>query len=289
MKLSLLKSLVRGLRRAIPVLILPALAAPRLAQAYPPTPYHLITGLVRDELGQPISTPGAYILFQATNGVKLMAPIVPGLAPGVNFQVQVTMDSMLFKDLYSPAALQPNMPFRISVWMNSITYLPIEMSGNYARLGPAAGITTIDLTLGVDANGDGLPDAWQQLLRDMLGANTLVGPNDSALNDGISNRAKYLAGVYAWDPKDGFRLAIVPRPGARPVVEFNGVGGHSYTLLSSTNLTDWTVLSFKLPANGPDDSPRSTFFTPGTQKLQFEPQHSPDDSTVHHFYKLQVQ
>ena len=289
MKLSLLKSFICRLSRALPVLVLAALAAPRLVYAFPPAPTHRIYGLVRNEYGQPIATPGAFILFTATNGIKVMAPITPGLAPGVNYEVQINMDSQLSRDLYTPTALVDKMPFRISVWMNSVSYLPIEMAGNYSVLGRPAGETRIDLTMGVDANGDGLPDAWQQLLRDMLGAGSLVGPNDSALHDGLSNMSKYLAGLNAWDTNSSFRLAIKPRPGARPVVEFSAVMQHTYTLYSSTNLVDWDVVPFKVPANGPDDPSRNNYFTPANQTLQFEPQHSAPEDSPRHFYKLKVQ
>jgi len=291
MKLPLFNSFIRGIRRAIPVLILAALAAPRLLYAFPPAPFHRITGLVRDEYGQPVSTFGAYIVFEATNGVKVASAINPGMGPGINYEVQLPMDSMLSGKLYRPTALTPDIPFRITVWMNSVSYLPIEMAASFASLGQPAGLTHIDLTLGVDANGDGLPDAWQNLLVRMLGPGTKVGPQDSALGDGISNLSKYIAGLYAWDTNSSFRLAIVPRAGARPVVEFSAVSQHSYSLLSTTNLVDWTPMPFKVPSdlNTPDDLPRNSYFAPGTQTLQFDPQHSDAESGMAHFYKLQVQ
>ncbi len=289
MNVSLFKSSGRGLSLAVLALALIALVVPGPVRAYPPAPAHRIFGLVRDEFGQPFADQGATIVFIATNGIRVAGSITPGLAPGVNYEVYLPMDAGMTRTPYKATALFASTPFRINVLANGVTYLPMEMAGNYALLGKPAGSTRIDLTLGVDANGDGLPDAWQQLLLDMLGAGTKVGPNDSALNDGVSNMSKYLAGVYAFDPTAGFKLAIKPRVGARPVVEFNAVSQHTYTLLSSTNMVDWEVLSFKIPANGAGDGPRKNYFTPGTQTLQIEPQHPDANPGVQHFYKVQVQ
>ena len=135
-----------------------------VSRAFPPAPYHVIYGLVRDQYGQPLSVASAQIIFQATNGVQVTGSIVPGLKPGVNYRLNLSMDSGIAPDLYKSTALKTTAPFRISVLIGATTYLPMEMIGNYDSLGKPAASTRIDLTLGVDANGDGLPDAWQQLL-----------------------------------------------------------------------------------------------------------------------------
>ncbi|MDB4777698.1 hypothetical protein OAH08_05025, partial [Verrucomicrobia bacterium] len=39
------------------------------ALAYPPAPHHLLTGMVRDELGNPLTIESAEIIFEAASGV----------------------------------------------------------------------------------------------------------------------------------------------------------------------------------------------------------------------------
>src|SRR5436853_7506568 len=85
------------------------------ALAYPPAPYHLIYGLVRDEYGTPFSGSEAQIILQTTNGVQLAGTVVPGLIVGVNYQIEIPMDSGLTADTYSPTALKSATPFRIYV------------------------------------------------------------------------------------------------------------------------------------------------------------------------------
>lgn len=259
------------------------------ARAFPPAPYHRIQGLVRDEYGQPVANAGARIVFTSTNGVTVTATIQPGLAPGVNYQVDLPMDAGVSPDRYKPTALRATVAFRIQVQIGGNTYLPMEMAGGYARLGQPAASTRIDLTLGVDADGDGLPDAWQELLRAMLGAGTKVGPNESALGNGVSNLSMYLAGVYAFEPGGGFRLSILPQEGGRRVVEFGAVGQHTYALESTTDLVTWTSQPFTIPANGPSDGVRTRYFAPAGKTLQLEPQHSEAEAAEVHVYRVLVQ
>ena len=263
---------------------------PLASRAFPPAPSHMIYGQVRDEYGLPLFVTNALIIFEPTNGVQITSSIVPNLEPGVNYRLSLLMDSGVAPDLYRITALQPNVPFRMRVKIGDVTYLPMEMVGNYATLGNPAESTRIDLTLGVDADGDGLPDAWQQLLIAKLGPNAKIGPNDDADGDGISNMNEYLAGTYAFDPADGFRLNLVPNPGGTPLLQFMVVSPRTYTLFSSTNLQSWASLPFKVPADGPDAPSLPNYHATDIRMLQVQPL-LPDDSpsSQRYFYKVQVQ
>src|SRR4029434_45759 len=127
----------------------------------------------------------------------------------VNYRLEVPMDSGTAPDLYQPTALRPFFQYRLKVVIGQTVYLPIEMGGHFAQSGQPSQKTRIDLTLGVDSDGDGLPDAWEQALIAIYGG-TLdsVWPQDDADGDGISNLDEYLAGTYAFDPSDGFRLTL---------------------------------------------------------------------------------
>jgi hypothetical protein len=129
----------------------------------------------------------------------------------------------------------------------------------------------------VDANNDGLPDAWQDLLRLMLGPDALIGPNDDADGDGISNLNEYLAGTYAFDPESGFRLAIFRGATGTPMLEFMAVAPRTYTVYNSTNLQTWTPIHFNIPAD-PTVTNLPSYRASDIRTLQIEPI-IPSDST----------
>jgi len=265
------------------------LLLPLASLAFPPAPYHTLFGLVRDEYGQPISVTGAQITLEATNGVQINGTIVPGLGVGINYRLDIPMDSAIAPDAYKPTALKPTLPFIMRVKIGQNIYLPMEMSGNYASLGKPAETSRIDLTLGVDANHDGLPDAWQALIRLMLGPNAGIGPNDDPDGDGLTNMQEYLLGTYPFIPDDGFRLSLVPQPGAKPLLEFTVTQPHTYTVYSSTNLQVWSPMSFKIPANGPADGVRPNYTATDIHILQVEPQLPVGATNANYFFKVQVQ
>ena len=86
--------------------------------------------------------------------------VVSGLEPGVNYKLEVPMDSGTAAAInaYMPTALKPFWQFKLKVQIGQVTYLPIEMIGNFAQIGQPSLKTRIDLTLGVDSDGDGLGD-----------------------------------------------------------------------------------------------------------------------------------
>jgi hypothetical protein len=268
-----------------------ALGLPSASQAFPPAPYHRIFGLVRDEYGEPLSLAGAQIIFsvEGSNGVQITASIVPNLEPGVNYRLSLAMDSGAAPDLYKPTALKPLAPFRIRVKIGATIYLPIEMAANYANLGKPAQSTRIDLTIGEDADGDGLPDAWQRLLIAMLGPGAKIGPQDDADGDGISNLDEYLAGTYAFDPANGFRLNLVPGAGGAPLLEFMVISPRTYTVFSSTNLETWAPMEFRIPGSGPDAPSLPNYRATDVRTLQVEPILSSGVPSSRYFYKVLAQ
>jgi hypothetical protein len=199
------------------------------------------------------------------------------------------MDSGIAPDLYKITALEPNVPFRLRVKIGTVNYLPMEMVANYATLGEPAESTRIDLTLGVDADGDGLPDAWQRLLIAMLGPGAKIGPHEDADGDGISNLNEYLAGTYAFQPESGFRLNPVRNADGAPRLEFLVVSSHTYTVYGSTNLQSWVPIPFNVPADGPAATNLRNYHATDTRLLQVTPILSPDQPAAVQFFKVQSQ
>ena len=233
--------------------------------AYPPAPFHLLYGMLRDEYGTPINS-GAVVILETSSGVQIKTTVVPGIEDGANYRLEVPMDSGLLSAPYLPTALNPTAPFRLKVLVGGVTYLPIEMTGDYLRLGLSSKRTRLNLTLGEDTDGDGLPDAWERIINQDI---TKVRPGDLDKN-GMTLLQEYLAGTYAVAPENGFALSIVGFNETRPVLEFLAVTGRTYTLVGSSDLKDWQTVSFRLTTDAPNAAARATFVADSINKLRLE-------------------
>lgn len=239
-----------------------ALLLPGAAFAFPPAPDHQFYGLVRDQIGDPLMIDNATVILETAGGVQVATAVIPNLEPGVNYRLHIPMDAGTALDAYKPTALKPTVSFRMKVLIGTITWLPLELNGSYANLGKPAQSTHLDLTLGADTDGDGLPDAWEQMIIDMMGGGQTLAdikPGDDADGDGLSNLQEYLAGTYAFDPEDGLRLDIVGMKEGRPLLDFLAIRGRSYTILSSTNLATWTPVTFRMADENPAAAPMSRY------------------------------
>ncbi len=241
--------------------------------AYPPAPDHVLYGLVRDDFGTPLLNSQAQVVLETPGGVQVAANLRPGLAPGVNYQLHVPMDSGTTLDLYEPTALIPTAAFKLYVVVGQVTNLPIQMSGNFSSLGQPGKQTRIDLTIGVDSNGDGIPDAWEIAYLAAIGsklslanvnANSIVGP------DGLTLLQEYVAGYYPFDPADSFVLKLIDINGGSPVLQFTAITGRSYSVMGSNDLVTWLPLPFLIPAEGNTGPTHSVFVAPSVQTIQVQ-------------------
>jgi hypothetical protein len=289
MNFPITKSSSGRAKRWLALLISAAMWLPTFVSAFPPAPHHRVYGLVRDEYGTPLAMTGAQIMIETSNGANVAGIIVPGLAPGSNYELDVSMDSGIASDVYKATALKPSAAFRMRVKIGVKTYLPIEMAGNFASLGNPAQATRIDLTIGEDLDGDGLPDAWQRLLRTMLGPSARTGPNDDADSDGISNLNEYLAGTYAFDPQNGFRLSFVTDATGAAALEFMTIKSRTYTLLASTDATAWTPIRFKLPSDSATVLSRAEYRATDIKILRVIPLLPDQTPASKYFFQVQVQ
>ena len=264
--------------------ILAAPLAPIL-RAFPPAPHHLVHGTVRDELGHPLSPHSAEVILETSSGRKIVTRISKGLEPGVNYEIGVPMDAGITADLYKPTALRPAIPFKIRVRIGQTSYLPIEMTGDFAHLGEPGQRTRLNLTLGEDADGDGIPDAWERLAQGAGGSLADFRPGDDLDGDGLSNLDEYLAGTYALDPADGFTLKILPNPADQTVLEFTAIRGRTYTVLGSADLQNWSPVAFRL--RGATTPPAATYQATDVRPIQVET--DPGTSRELRFFKLVVQ
>ncbi|MFZ4764992.1 MAG: hypothetical protein ACOYMN_08555 [Roseimicrobium sp.] len=229
------------------------LAVPALA--FPPAPSHEIYGIVRDENGRPLDrAEGTVILSGATAEITRGASD-PSLGSGTNYRLQVPMDANILSGLYQVTALRPALPFTVRVVIRNVSYVPIQMSAGAWSMHAAGARTRLDLTLGVDSDGDGIPDAWEQTLIDSDYSGKLRGlgdvrPGDDLDGDGLSNLNEYLIGTYAMDSTDGLVLEIVSVANGQAHLRFTAVNGRTYSIKSSIDLKTWSPASYATSATG---------------------------------------
>ncbi len=219
------------------------------AQAFPPAPAHEIYGIVRNESGRPLDTAEGTLILSGTTAEITRAPSDVTLADGTNYRLNVPMDSNILTGIYQISALRPTLPFSIRVVIHGVSYVPIQMQGNVWNIGQSGQRTRLDLTLGVDSDGDGIPDSWEQLLIDSDYTGKLLSladirAGDDLDGDGLSNLDEYLIGTYAMDGNDGLRLEVVGVSNGTAQLRFAIVSGRNYTIKSSSDLKTWQSASF---------------------------------------------
>ena len=258
--------------------------------AYPPAPHHVIEGVVRDSYGTPLGTPSARITLETSTGQSISAPLIPTMRGGLNYRLTIPMDAGVTPERYRPTALQPLVPFRIKVTIGRTTWLPIEMQGSLVALGQPAQRTRLDLTLGVDSDGDGLPDAWEYALLQQLGGNgTLqdIRPEDDLDGDGLSNLQEYLAGTYAYDRSQSLLLELADVGTNSARLRFTAVTGRTYQVLTGSDLRGWNPVPFRVL--GTADGPVTEYKAADVRLIEVEVQVPESGSeTSARFFRLKV-
>jgi len=251
------------------------LLLPGIALAYPPAPYHLIYGLVRDEYGTPIASADAHVLLTTANRGPIEAELIPGIAPGINYQLKVPMDAGLTPIAHGPTALIANAPFKLFVVMGGVTNTPIQMTGDASQLGQPGQTSHIDLTLGSDTNGDGIPDSWEYAVLAGLGSNlTLSQLNARSVltADGHTLGQLFLMGgnplASGAAQVNSLTVGLAGIDSTGTFLEFSTTSGQTYTVLSSADLQQWTPSSFTVPADGPSGPTYFTYAATSQQTIQ---------------------
>ncbi|MFM7750958.1 MAG: hypothetical protein ACKPB0_11165 [Opitutaceae bacterium] len=227
-----------------------------VAHAYPPAPDHVIFGTVRDERGKAL-VKGEGVIIAYAGTTELVRSTSNDLGDeGINYILRIPMDAGRLGAVYKPSAVLPASSITFRVIIGNVSNIPIQVSRVAHTIGEPGGRTRLDLTLGVDIDGDGLPDAWERSLidRDSTGRlKTLadVKPGDDADGDGLTNLQEFLLGTYQLDKLDGVSLSIVAVENGRARLRFATIPGRVYTIRSSTELNTWTAQNFALSASAP--------------------------------------
>ena len=258
------------------------------AEGYPPAPDGVIYGLVKDQYGQPLANAADQVILQSASGVQVVANVQPNLAIGVNYAVRVPMDAGSVSPPYVSNALTAGTQYKLYVVVGAATNLPIEMTGAYAVLGAPSQSALQNLTLGADANADGIPDAWEAAFLASLRLNlalTNINPNADYAHDGHTLRQEFVLGNYPYQ-SNAFNVKIVSLNAGSAVLSFGTTIGRTYTASGSSDLVNWTPLSFTIPAAG--TNAQTAYYSSGVQTLQIQTVQPPAAPPIQ-FFRLQFQ
>ena len=233
-------------------------AEPTPVRAYPPAPYYTIYGLVRDQVGATFAAEGAQIKL-LRDGVEIgRASVQTGVLLDQNYELQVRIDQgRSGTRTYATTAVAPQGVFSLVVTLNGQDFYPIEASGTL-RAGQGGERVRLDLSLGVDANHDGLPDAWQEFQLYQSGRRpggagwdiNLITKDGDFDGDGTSNFLEYIAGTFAGDATERLELRITNKTATAVSFEFYAITGKVYGIEQSSDLQAWTSAPFSTTAGG---------------------------------------
>lgn len=226
---------------------------------FPPNPHYTIYGIVRDELGNTLQIAGSEVAL-LRDGVEIdRVPVSIGIHPDHNYELRIRIDQARpGTRSYSVSALPPDGLYALAVHVRGQVLLPIEASGGNLQAGKGGERVRLDLNLGVDTIGDGIPDAWKEWQLYMaghypgspgwdLGNVTRDGDYDG---DGISNYHEYIAGTFAGDATDRFDLKLLALADGVATLEFFGITGKVYRIEASSDLVSWSEVPFALSPGG---------------------------------------
>jgi hypothetical protein len=223
-------------------------------RAFPPAPYYTVYGDVRDQYGILIPADGAAVVVYKSGKELMRQELVASAGTDFNYQLRLRIDMLRSTTTsYSSVALTSGTIYTLAVSIGSQLYYPIEMATSPV-IGSASARRRLNLTLGVDSDGDGLPDAWEEAQLYHGGQTpgdngwdlSLIDKNGDFDKDGVSNYTEYVAGTYATDRSSVLSLSIKEKLATSARLEFYAFYGKSYTLESTTDLKTWASTPFSL-------------------------------------------
>lgn len=261
-----------------------------VSRAFPPAPHYTIYGIVRDQVGATLSVEGADIVLLRGNEEIGRTPVLPQLRDDLNYELTIRVDqNRTASRIYTDRAIAAQGVYSLVVEMNGKKFYPIEVSGTL-RAGKGGERVRLDLNLGVDTDGDGLPDAWEEW--QLYQAGLRPGPNGWDLSlidrngdfdgDGVSNYDEYVAGTFAGDATERFELRIRGRNSTTVEFEFFAITGKVYSIEESSDLKTWAAIPF---STAKDAAKAKIYRAPAVDIL---PAYVSAPGTSARFYRLSV-
>ena len=239
-------------RTHTPLILLLSLLSSLTALAFPPAPYYTLYGMVRDQVGQTLTSEGAEVVL-LKEGVEIGRTPITANRIDQSYELNVRMDQTRSGTaLYSDKAVSVGGLFSLVVEMNGSIFYPIEVSGTL-EAGNGGERSRLDLTLGEDSDGDGLPDVWEQWQLYQAGQYpaadgswdlSQISANGDFDGDGQSDGFEYIAGTFAGDATEVFGLEIKEKLAGNVRLEFYAITGKTYTIERSSDMLEWTRVNF---------------------------------------------
>lgn len=214
------------------------LLAPGAGTAGMPQPAVVYYGQARDSFGWPYREGADVVLRAGTNEIARHS-IAGSLSPGVNFALHAPIDDGRDGTPYVRYAATTGAVASIVVVDGRGERAILENAG-MPPIGKPGEVVRINVTAGLDADGDGIPDEWEwELIRwandPALGSIHDVRPGDDYDGDGVSNLDEYRAGTFAFLDYDKFSAeAFWQAANGRLGIDFLTVPGKAYWIESAS-------------------------------------------------------
>lgn len=218
-------------------------------------------GLVRDEYGVPLKSASEaevrLVRAAAAGGtVYSRSAVTDQMLPGVNYRLSLEIDSEGPSRTYA-------------VLSGTEMKILCTVGGEEAILAPVSIFTTPkagtaqrkDYTIGSDADGDGMPDAWEEWVLRCAGksydaaAIAAFDPKADADGDGMSNRAEFFAGTDPFLETEMFAITAFESVAGtdRVKIRFTTRSNRKYHVVFSESLREnavWAPVPTSKKADG---------------------------------------
>jgi len=217
-------------------------------------------GQAKDWFGWPYVEDASVILLSGTNEIARY-DIKGSISPGVNFALYVPLDDGRDTNRYVRSALRTGEIVSIVVEDPYYGRMTIMESNAVPAVSSPGDMILVNVTAGSDADGDGLPDQWEEILvywsDGVLTSIWDVNPNDDFDGDGQSNMDEFLAGTFAFLDYDYFFIEKLDRVTDQLLrISFLSVPGKVYRLWGASltpheGAFDWQLEPYSRTLNGP--------------------------------------